>query len=155
MDEKQAIEHRLRIEGEVKGAASWFFWIAALSIINSIIFMLNLDWNFVIGLGVTQLLDFIGRSISETTASGMKYVSLIINILLSAVFVLIGLFANRGSRKAFMTGIILYILDAVIFVFAFDLLGVGFHIFAIYFMVRGFMACKKLNNSENPAEKIN
>lgn len=152
MDEKQAIEQKLRIEGEVKGAASWFFWIAALSIINSVLFMFNLQWNFVIGLGVTQLLDFLGKSLSESISSGIKYFSLVINILLAALFVLIGLFAQKGSRKAFMTGIILYGLDAVMFILASDLLGVGFHIFAIYFMVRGFIACKKLNR-EIPAEE--
>ncbi|MDD3803275.1 MAG: hypothetical protein PHW02_02680 [bacterium] len=148
MDEKQAIEQRLRIENEVKGAASWFFWIAALSVINSVLFMFNLQWNFVIGLGISQILDFVGKSLSETAISGMKYISLIMNVILAALFILIGMFAAKGSRKAFMTGIILYALDSVIFILAFDLLGIGFHIFAIYFMVRGFIVSKKLNASE-------
>jgi len=145
MDEKQNIEQKLRIENEVKSAASWFFWIAALSILNSIIFMFNLDWNFVIGLGVTQILDFAGKAFSENMISGVKYLSLAINILLSAIFIVIGLYAQKGSRKAFLSGMILYALDTLIFILAFDPLGIGFHIFAIYFMFRGFQACKKMN----------
>ncbi|HAV92401.1 TPA: hypothetical protein DCW38_04390 [candidate division WOR-3 bacterium] len=156
MDEKQSIEQRLRIENEVKGSASWFYWIAALSILNSIIFMFNLNWNFVIGLGVTQLLDFAGRAFSDNFISGIKYLSLSLNIILSAVFIVIGLYANKASRKAFIIGMILYGLDTIVFILAFDLLGIGFHIFAIYFMFRGFQACAKMKNiinTEETAEK--
>ncbi|PIP14390.1 MAG: hypothetical protein COX48_01090 [bacterium (Candidatus Stahlbacteria) CG23_combo_of_CG06-09_8_20_14_all_34_7] len=145
MDEKQAIEQKLRIENEVKGAASWFFWIAALSILNSIIFMFNLNWNFVIGLGVTHILNFVGKAFSENMISGVKYLSLVTNIVLSAIFILIGLYAQKASRKAFVIGIVLYSLDTVLFIFASDLLGIGFHLFALYFMFRGFQACKKIN----------
>jgi hypothetical protein len=43
------------LEGRMLGGANWFFWIAALSLVNSIISLYGGGWGFSIGLGFTQL----------------------------------------------------------------------------------------------------
>ena len=46
---------RDRLERRVKSGANWFYWIAALSLVNSIIVMANGQWSFILGLGVTEI----------------------------------------------------------------------------------------------------
>lgn len=43
----------------IKGGANWFYWIAGLSIINTLIIFFNGDVNFIVGLGLTQIIDAI------------------------------------------------------------------------------------------------
>src|ERR1700740_1421511 len=53
---------KLRAEQMVKGGASWFLWIAGLSIVNSIIGMAGGGGDFIVGLGVTQVGDIIAHT---------------------------------------------------------------------------------------------
>ncbi|MGI8656220.1 MAG: hypothetical protein ACR2LC_13505 [Pyrinomonadaceae bacterium] len=45
--------------------ANWFFWIAALSMINSVVLLMNGQWNFLAGLGITQLIDGIAIALAK------------------------------------------------------------------------------------------
>jgi thiosulfate reductase/polysulfide reductase chain A len=56
----------MAVEQRLKGAASWFYWIAALSLINSIIVMAGGNWHFIIGMGVTTV-------VREATITGKPY----------------------------------------------------------------------------------
>lgn len=58
-------------------------------------------------------------------------------------FVLLGLIAGRRRLWAFVTGSILYGLDASICVWLQDWLAVGFHAFALFFILKGAAACRK------------
>ena len=35
--------------------ANWFFWIAGLSLVNSLIILFSGEWSFIVGLGATQI----------------------------------------------------------------------------------------------------
>lgn len=55
------IKERLELETRLNSGAGWFYWIAGLSLLNSIIMLSGSDLYFVIGLGITQIIDvFIG-----------------------------------------------------------------------------------------------
>src|ERR1043165_4184428 len=41
------------LDKKIKTGASWFFWIAALSLLNSIFILSGADFGFVLGLSVT------------------------------------------------------------------------------------------------------
>ena len=53
------------LQKQVKGGASNFYWIAALSVINSLGAVFELGVSFVIGLGVTQVVDALAMIIAE------------------------------------------------------------------------------------------
>jgi len=53
------------LHGRALSGANWFFWIAALSIVNSVIFLSGADLAFVVGLGVTQIANGIMMVIAE------------------------------------------------------------------------------------------
>lgn len=125
--------------GQLKSGASWFYWVAALSLVNSIVAFTGSNWRFIIGLGITQIFDAIGQEI----ASGGKFVALVLDLIAAGVFVLFGVFANKGHLWAFITGLILFALDGVIFLLVQDWIGVGFHVFVLYCLFRGAQASRR------------
>src|SRR6478736_1222143 len=88
--------------GQMKSGASWFYWIAALSLVNSISAFTGHSWRFILGLGVTQLID---AATQEMGSSG-KGVALGLDLVVIALLVLFGVFANKGHTWAFIVGMV-------------------------------------------------
>jgi len=129
-----------------RSGANWFFWIAGLSVINSVIFVLGADVAFLAGLGLTQLMDgIIGLSIEQGAPSFLKSVAVGFDFVLVAIFALIGYYAAKRFSAAFIIGIVIYVLDGLLLLLLGAYLTAGFHAFALFFIVRGFLACRKLN----------
>jgi hypothetical protein len=120
----------------MRSGGSWFYWVAGLSLINSLLPFFHLGVGFIIGLGFTRVIDHELRE-----ANG---VALLLDLLVAGLFVLFGVFANKGHRWAFVVGMALFSLDGVIFLLWRDWLGVGFHVFVLYCLFRGFTACQRL-----------
>lgn len=127
----------------LKSGASWFYWVAGLSLINSVVAFTGSDWRFLIGLGITQILDALG---AEFGGAG-KVIVLLLNLMVAGVFILFGFFANKRHLWAFITGMVLFALDGVIFILAQDWIGVGFHAFVLFCFFRGLQACRELKAS--------
>jgi hypothetical protein len=128
-------------EAPLKSGASWFYWIAGLSLINSIVAFTGSDWRFILGLGITQVFDALGHDIG----SAGNAVVLALDLLAAGVCVFFGVFAHKRHLWAFVVGMVLFALDGLIFLFAQDWLGVGFHVFVLYCLFRGAKACRELN----------
>lgn len=131
-----------------KDGSSWFFWIAGLSLINSAVILSGSEWSFLIGLGLTQLIDGISIGIAqEVGAQGITMISVVafaLDAIVAGSFVLWGVLARRNYRWAYITGMILYALDGLIFLTVQDFPSFGFHIFALYCIFNGFKACGQL-----------
>ena len=143
------IETKLRLESELKNGASWFYWIAGLSLINSILFMTGSKFGFIFGLGVTQVIDGLGASTAETVGNGAKVFSLLINCVLAAVYIVFGVFSNKRFAWAFIIGLVFYGLDGILCLLAQDWLSVAFHAFAGFSIFKGMQAGKQLDKMEN------
>ena len=128
---------------QMRSGASWFYWIAGLSLANSILALFGYVSGFLFGLGVTQILDGMARR----TVSGGKTIALILDVAVAGVFVLFGVFSNRGHSWAFLLGMILFALDGLVFVANEHWIPVAFHAFALFCLFRGFMACLKLKTN--------
>lgn len=128
-------------KARLKSGASWFYWVAGLSLVNSIVAFTGSDWRFMLGLGITQILDAVGNGVG----GGGKIVVLALNLLVAGMFILFGVFANKRHLWAFITGMVLFTLDGVIFLLAQDWIGVAFHAFVLYCFFRGVKACRELN----------
>ena len=125
---------------QLKSGASWFYWIAALSLINSVVAFTGSEWRFILGLGITQIFDEIGQEI----ANAGKIVALVLDLFVAGVFVLFGVFANKALLWAFISGMVLFALDGLIFLLAQEWIGVAFHVFVLYCLFRGAQACRRL-----------
>jgi GYF domain 2 len=126
---------------QMKSGASWFYWVAVLSLLNSVAAYTR--FRFIFGLGITQIID----EFSKNLGTGGKGVALLLNLFAAGMLVLFGVFANKGHSWAFLVGMILFALDGVIFLLVQDWIGVGFHAFVLFCLFRGFMACRALKAS--------
>ena len=156
IDQEQAslIAERLRTENRLRGGASLFFWIAGLSVINSLIVMLGGRWNFFIGLGITQVIDGIAMAIANEIRSEIgavvKAIAFSVDIGIAGVFVLFGVLARRRHKWGFIVGLVLYTLDGLIFAIVGDPLSLGFHVLALIGLITGLIALSKLSEMERP-----
>jgi hypothetical protein len=145
---KQTEVVRYNLERQLKSSASWFYWIAALSMINWIASAFRIGYSFIIGLGATQLVDGIAQSLIEELGSGyttlLTVVSFVATLAISGTYALFGYAGSRRANWAFVIGIVLYILDALLFVWAGDYMPLIFHAWALFALLRGPGTIKKL-----------
>jgi len=139
------IQAALQLEGQLKNGASWFYWIAGLSLVNSILFMSGSTFGFIFGLGITQLFDGIAAGLAETAGTGAKVVAFLLNCILAAVYVVFGVFSNKRYTAVFIIGLVLYALDGGLCLLAQDWLSAAFHAFAGFSIFKGMQAGMQLN----------
>jgi hypothetical protein len=113
---------------QIIGGARWFWWIAGLSLINTVLIHTGSDTSFVIGLGFTLVADAIFKE--------MKLIAFAIDAVAIGTIFGLGWFAGRGQVWAFVAGIVLYTIDALIYVPMQAWMPVGFHVFALFFIFR-------------------
>ena len=130
------------LEKQLKGGGSWFYWIAALSVVNSVLALSGSETRFILGLGITQIFDAMGQGLASGAGLAL---AVVLDVLAAAAFVFFGVFANKRHTWSFIVGMALYALDGLIYLIAQEWLGVGFHVFALFCLFRGFKACRELN----------
>ncbi len=135
-----------------RSGANWFYWIAALSLVNSAIQLLGSDRSFIIGLGVTQIVDAIARGATEGADAApvgiVRGIAFALDATVAAIFVLFGWQAGRRRSWAFVTGMVVYTLDGLIFVAVRDWLSLAFHAFALFGIWAGYSSLRKLHAGE-------
>jgi hypothetical protein len=65
----------------------------------------------------------------------------------AALFVVFGLMARKRSLDSFEVGLVFYAIDSLIFLLAFDILGIIFHGIALFFLFRGWKGLRRLQES--------
>lgn len=118
----------------VASAARWFWWIAGLSLVNTVMIHSGSDTSFLVGLGFTMIADVALKSVIAAAFA--------IDALAIAFFFFMGRFALRGHLWAFAVGGFVYCLDALIFLFFQDFMSLGFHALALFYIVKGALALR-------------
>jgi hypothetical protein len=135
---------KLRAEQLVKAAAGWFLWIGGLSVVNSIAGLAGGGVHFIVGLGITQVVDALAHQIGS---SGLV-LDIIINGFVVGIFVLFWKFASKGQSWAFMVGMILYALDGLLLLMFKDIFSVAFHAYALFRIYTGMKLLPMLHQLE-------
>lgn len=125
---------------EMRLGANWFFWIAALSVVNSLIVNFWPSVYTPFGLGATQS---VGLAINQASSEMMRWLGLAFNLLFAAFFAMFGYFGRRGSDMAFIVGMFLYFMDALLVLSYRDIFAFAFHILALFFMFKGLLANRR------------
>jgi hypothetical protein len=128
-----AVEQKARVLQALKGSASWFVMIAALSMVNSILAMTGASVRFIFGLGLSQIVD----ALAHQAGSPGYVLDLIINGIIAGVFVLFWNFARKGQKWAWYLGMGVYVVDGVLLLLFKDYLAIAFHAYALYRMSSG------------------
>lgn len=138
-------DHRRQTEQRARAGASWFYWIAGVTLVNSLINIFGSDWNLIFGLGIGQVFDALGQGLAAEGGGGaFVALGLLMSMGALATYVLWGWLAARGKTLGWVAGMTFYALDAGIFVVAGDWVGAAFHGFALVVIGRGFKAHREL-----------
>jgi hypothetical protein len=134
----------------MQSGARWFYWIAGLSLINTIAAAYQSTVSFLAGLGVTQFISGFASALSADLgdSSAVMVIALVLNVLVAAFFVFLGVFASKSHTWAFIVGMTVYALDALIFLVLQLWLPLAFHAFIFYCLYRGFAANRKVKQLE-------
>jgi hypothetical protein len=138
------------LETNFRRGINWFYWIAGLSILNSLIYLFKGSLTFVVGLGITQIVDGMTTGIAENLSSNggtvIHAIGFLIDLAIAGAFVVAGLLGQKKHRWAIITGMIFYALDGVIFILFGAWLPVLFHVFALWNLWRGLQSLNELNS---------
>ena len=147
-DPLQALRTELaQLHARGTSGAGWFFWIAALSLINSVILLSGGDTHFVVGLGVTLIADVVASGIAAQNpeiAGVAKGIAFGFDVFVAAIVCLFGWLSRRPILPIFALGMVLYLLDGLIYLLAEQWLSVGFHVFVLLGMWSGFTAYRQM-----------
>lgn len=113
----------------IASAARWFWWIAGLSVVNSVMVATGSHTSFLAGLGITQLADGFFHAFPPAAYA--------LDLAVVGFFVAMGFVARRGYRWAFVVGGVAYALDALIFLPFGAYLPIAFHLWALFFITNG------------------
>lgn len=140
----------------IKTGANWFYWIAGLSLVNTGIQLFGGTISFVVGLGITLLVDGVAQYAAEDyPEAGLIFIiiGLVISLFIIAIFAFFGFMANKGKKWAFIAGMGLYALDAIFVIFLGDFFMFGFHLFGLAGLWGGLKALNSLQKAGQSLEK--
>jgi hypothetical protein len=127
------------VDPAVQSAARWFWWIAGLSLVNTVLFYSGSDINFVLGLGMTTLANLL--------FADQVPMAVAISALTIGFYGLVGGQAVQGRLWAFYVGVVVYAADALIYMQVGDWMSVAFHAVAIFYIARGIMRARELGRA--------
>ena len=144
VEQLQWIQAKMAIESRVRGGISWFYWIAGLSIVNTLLYFFGASITFVIGLGATQIVDAFAQAFAVELGSPgstiVYIIGFIMDIVLAGIFLAAGFLGIKGHRWTVIVGMVLYALDALIFLFAQVWFGLAFHAWGLFGIWGGLQA---------------
>lgn len=131
----------------IDNGAHWFYWIAALSVINSLVVYYFGTQNSAFAFGVTQWID---GTTGPLTAEGwhppLRTTGLMIDLAIAAGFATLGYLARRNDL-VFVVGLFLYAVDALLSLGLKDFFGFAFHFVGLFYIFRGLLASRHLRES--------
>ena len=115
----------------VRRGANWFYWIAGLSLVNTIVVLTGGNFHFVLGLGITGVTD-------AFRSPQARMVGYFIDLLVLGFFLMCGYMAGKLHKWAFVMGMGFYALDAALTAMAQDWISFAFHVYVLVCIWRGF-----------------
>jgi hypothetical protein len=136
--------------GALHKGANWLFLIGGLSIVNTVSLISGSTWIFLGGLGVTE----IAAAIAMQFGTRGQLVGLFVNLWATGFFVCLGIFARKGQKWAFITGMALYGADALVVLFLQQWIMLLFHGFVFFRLYQGFSSCNELHAFEKNSPAV-
>ena len=144
MDANHFHYEAVALEQRYKSGARWFFWIAGLSVVTSLISLWGGAYAFFLSLGTTQVIDGFAKGLATELGDSVRVIGLVLDIFVAGMFVLIGWIALKRQLWAFVVGMALFAVDAFILL-AFQLwISFIFHALVIFWIFRGYQAARSL-----------
>lgn len=145
------IQKKLQLDNQIRNGVDWFFWIAGLSLINSIGYLLGNNFVFFLGLGITQIVDslmFVFAGEFKAGGNIIRFIGFTMDVFIAGIFVVLGVFGRKRYRIPVIIGMILYAVYGVIVLLFQDFLSAGLHAFALFGIWSGLKSISELENLE-------
>ena len=148
MSISQIEENKARLFANFKNGVSWYFWLAAISVVNIIIRFSNPESSirFAVGLSITNWLEL--SPLPFLAKISAKTVALSVGLVFVIVLVLLGLLARKRNKPAYIAGMVLYALDIIPAFLIGDVYAIVFHFIVLGFLIWGFINLLKLEKLE-------
>jgi hypothetical protein len=147
--ERKLAVARIQLERRLRNGASWFYWIAGLSLLNSVTQWLGFGLDFLAGLAATQVIDgtisLIGQELGLQANGWLIALALPLDVLVAGMFAVLGKLAMKQHRGSYLIGIVLYALDGIVFLAFGAIPNFVFHLFALWGLFGGFRALRSLH----------
>jgi len=140
--EKIETEKKEQLEQKrlILGGTSWFLWIGILSALNLIALIIHQNLQFIAGLGINYLILGMMEGIRRVTGVNLMLLGYTLTFLVSGLFIFIWKKSKQENKSIYLTGLIIYGLDTIIFVFTKEWFSLGFHVFALLMLGNGYNA---------------
>jgi hypothetical protein len=139
-----------------KNGAAWFYWIAALSLVNTVMILTEGGMAFALGLNLTIIPDSIAAGIALKPGGNRAILvaALLFDAFILGMFAFCGYLSQRRVLSIYALGMVIYLLDGLVGLallgFA-DFIGIGIHAFALWSMWSGFQAYRQINRLQRQA----
>jgi hypothetical protein len=130
-----------QITAALHKGANWLFLIGGLSVVNTVSLISGSQWLFLGGLGVTEL----AAAIAMQFGTRGQLIGLFVNLWATAFFVFLGVYARKGQKWAFITGMALYAADALVVLLLQQWIMLLFHAFVFFRLYQGFSSSSELH----------
>jgi hypothetical protein len=140
------------LEQRCKSGARWFFWIAGLTVGTSLLALTGGGYAFFLSLGATQFIDGVAKGLSHEFGDTIRIVGLLADISIAGVFGLLGWFAYKRQLWAFLVGMAIFALDAMILLVFQVWISFIFHALVTFWIFRGYQAGRALAALERTPE---
>jgi hypothetical protein len=134
----------ITLQNQMKGGVGWFFWIAGVSVLNTVIILTGASFTFVIGLAATQFVDILAALLIKrvTPAAGniVRVGEFGLDLILVGIFLVCGYLGRKQIRWVIILGMVLYALDGILSFALGDWIGIIFHFLALAGLWNGFKA---------------
>ena len=135
-----AQDPRVPIILRMRRGAGWFLTIGLLSGVNSLLQIFDAKIRFIFGLGITQVVDAMGKGAGQ---NGM-FITIAVDGAFIVMLILCSKWAKAGSQGAFLGGMIAYALDGVLLLVYSVWLDAAVHAYALYMIWQGYAAAREL-----------
>jgi hypothetical protein len=142
-DEERQVQVQM-LEQRLDGSAKWFYWIAALSVINAGLIIGGAGIRFIIGMGITDVAAAIGGG----SGSAGIMAAIVVTAFAAGLCALFGYLGLKKHAWVFWVGMLLYAIDGAILVLIQDYLSAAFHAYVLYNLFLGAKALKELKALE-------
>ncbi len=149
MEQIAAAALALKAQGDA--GANWFFWVAALSLVNTIIAHSGGDRHFIVGLSFTAIVDAIAQIVGKENpelATMATVLAVGFSCFVTLVAALFGWMSRKRWLVAFGIGMAIYVVDGLLYLLLGDIMSAAFHGYALWSMLSGFNSYRKLSTLE-------
>jgi len=136
-----------------KNGAAWFYWIAGLSVVNTVMVLAEGGRRFALGLVVTMVSDAMAaKALKPGGEISLLWIALGFNAFVLGLFIVCGRLSQRRMLSIYALGMALYLVDCIFSLMLSGFMrtgggfiGIAIHGYALWSMWSGFVAYRQLN----------